>query len=328
MEHGVKTVAILAGGYSSEREISLASGRTALAAFQEAGYNCLFVELTKKGFLLDGNLVKLTDLPVDYVFNVIHGTPGEDGHMSGMLEVLGLPHSTCPTFQSALTFNKAKCNALLRLSGIAVPKGEVFTQFPGADYFNQWSFPLFIKPNRSGSSFGVSRATNAAEIEDAFKGAFKEDYEVVVEEAVIGTEVGCGVVKTAYDLSTGMTFAEAKIQSIAITEIVPTDAAFFDYDAKYEGKSQEITPARLSDSISQNVSAISERVYALLDLRGIVRIDYIVNSDGLPVLIEVNSIPGLSPASIVPQQIGYRGQKLSSVFGAMAEEHMAEHDRK
>ncbi len=130
MENGVKTVVVLAGGYSSEHEISLASGQTAYAAFESAGYRTLFVIVDRSGYSLEGKSVRLEDLGADYVFNSIHGSPGEDGHISGVLELLNLPHSTCPTFQSALTFNKAQCNAVLRDAGIRVPKGQLFNAFP------------------------------------------------------------------------------------------------------------------------------------------------------------------------------------------------------
>ena len=246
----MKTVVVLAGGYSTEHHISLASGRTAEAAFIEAGYKVLFVVLKKDGFWLEDQLIKLTDLGADFVFNIIHGTPGEDGHISGMLEVFGIPHSTCPTFQSALTFNKARCNQILRTAGYDVPKGQLFAQLPDLDLFNTWNFPVFVKPNRAGSSFGVTRVEATEELEAAFNYAFSEDDEVLVEEGVIGTEVGCGVLR----------YNGEQPEAIAITEIVPTDAKFFDYKAKYEGKSQEITPARISTEVAEKISEISQKI--------------------------------------------------------------------
>lgn len=309
----MKTVVVLAGGYSTEHQISLASGRTAEAAFVEAGYKVLFVVLKKNGFWLEDQLIKLTDLGADFVFNVIHGTPGEDGHISGMLEVFGIPHSTCPTFQSALTFNKARCNQILRTAGYDVPKGQLFTQLPDLNMFGNWNFPLFVKPNRAGSSFGVTRVEATDELEAAFNYAFSEDDEVLVEEGIIGTEVGCGVLR----------YNGEQPEAIALTEIVPTEAKFFDYNAKYEGKSQEITPARISKEVAEKISEISMAAYDYLKLEGIVRIDYIITEAQQPVMIEINSIPGLSPASIIPQQIAYRGWKLSEVLAQLAEESIA-----
>jgi len=318
----MKTVAILAGGHSTEHEISIASGRTAERAFIDAGYQVLFVVLNKEGFWLDGQQVKLTDLGLDYVFNIIHGTPGEDGHISGMLEVFGIPHSTCPTFQSALTFNKNSCNQLLRAAGYRVPKGQLFHAQPDASVFENWNFPIFVKPNRAGSSFGVTRVEKVEELDQAFAYAFSEDDEVLVEEGVIGTEVGCGVLMSSVDFTTGES-REATAEAIAITEIVPTESAFFDYQAKYEGKSQEITPARIPAATAEKIASISKAVYNHLKLEGIVRIDFIIDQQGEPTMIEINSIPGLSPASIIPQQIKFRNWELSTVLSTLAEEAMA-----
>jgi D-alanine-D-alanine ligase len=323
MESKHKTVVVLCGGYSSEHKISVASGRTAEAAFLEAGYTVLFVELTKEGFHLNGRKVILGSLDADYVFNVIHGTPGEDGHISGMLEVLGIPHSTCNTFQSALTFNKSLCNRVLAQEGVPVPKGKLFTKTPDfATEFSHWNFPVFVKPNRSGSSFGVTRVETIEALEAAFEYAFSEDSQVLVEEGVIGVEVGCGVLGSSFDFEKG-TSESFKAQTIAITEIVPTESKFFDYQAKYEGKSQEITPARISKAAQSTIERLSLLAYERLDLKGIVRIDFIIQENDQPVMIEINSIPGMSPASIIPQQIRSRNWSLPLVLSTMAEEIMA-----
>jgi len=314
----MKRVVVLAGGYSTEHQISLASGRTAEASFIEAGYKVLFVVLKKDGFWLEDQFVKLTDLGADFVFNAIHGSPGEDGHISGMLEVFGIPHSTCPTFQSALTFNKARCNEIMRTAGYDVPKGQLFNQLPDLALFSDWKFPLFVKPNRAGSSFGVTRVEANEELEAAFNYAFSEDDEVLVEEGIIGTEVGCGVLR----------YNGEQPEAIAMTEIVPTEAKFFDYKAKYEGKSKEITPAQISSEVAEKISRISTTAYDYLKLEGIVRIDFIVTEAQQPIMIEINSIPGLSPASIIPQQIAHRGWKLSEVLAQLAEESMARNQAK
>ncbi len=323
MENVQKLIGVLAGGYSSERGISLASGKTAYDAFIEAGYSTIFIELDRDGFKVDGALVKISDLGLAYVFNVIHGTPGEDGHISGMLEVFGIPHSTCDTFTSALTFSKFQCNTLLRDKGIVVPRGISLMELPDPTIFNDWNFPLFVKPNRSGSSFGVSRITSIEEFTQAFEEAQRECQEVIVEEGITGIEVGCGVLRSAYDFGAGVQLDTQKTQAIAITEIVPTESAFFDYEAKYDGKSQEITPARISEETDALIQDISIHTYDALALKGIVRMDFIIDANKGPVLIEVNSIPGLSPASIVPQQIAYRGWKLSEVLSRLAEEQIA-----
>ena len=321
MENAKKTIGVLAGGFSSEFAISMASGRTAVDAFTKAGYTVLFIQLTTEGFFIEDDRVRLEDLNLDYVFNIIHGAPGEDGHISGMLEVLQIPHSTCSTFESALTFNKAECNALLRLSGFDVPRGELFTEFPGAAHFDAWRFPVFVKPNRSGSSYGVSKVEKPEGLKAAFDYALSEDFQVLVEEGIQGVEVGCGALCSRVDFESGTTNEHASTQAIAITEIVPTEAGFFDYEAKYEGKSQEITPARISTEMNARIKGLTTDVYNRLNLKGIVRMDFIIE-DERPVLIEVNSIPGLSPASIIPQQMAHRGWDISEVLSALAEEAM------
>ena len=323
MENEQKLIGVLAGGYSSERAISLASGKTAYEAFITAGYTAVFIELDQEGFKVDGQLVKISDLGLAYVFNAVHGTPGEDGHISGMLEVFGIPHSTCNTFTSALTFSKFQCNTVLRAEGIVVPRGKSFFDEPSSNTFDQWQYPLFVKPNRSGSSFGVSRIETPEEFSAAFKEAQKECTEVVVEEGISGVEVGCGVLRANYDFASNRELDESATQSIAITEIVPTESTFFDYEAKYDGKSQEITPARIPAETAAAVEQISIRTYDVLGLKGIVRMDYIIDQERGPVLIEVNSIPGLSPASIVPQQVAHRGWQLNHVLSVLAEEHIA-----
>ena len=268
-------------------------------------------------------LVKISDLGLDYVFNAVHGTPGEDGHISGMLEVFGIPHSTCDTFTSSLTFSKFQCNTVLRAEGVVVPRGKSFFEEPNSDTFDQWQYPLFVKPNRSGSSFGVSRIETPEEFSAAFKEAQKEDKEVIVEEGITGVEVGCGVLRANYDFASNKELDESATQSIAITEIVPTESTFFDYEAKYDWKSQEITPARIPAETAATIEQISIRTYDVLGLKGIVRMDYIIDQERGPVLIEVNSIPGLSPASIVPQQVAHRGWQLHHVLSVLAEEHIA-----
>jgi len=324
MENAQKTIVVLAGGFSSEHHISVASGKTAFDAFVSAGFTTLFVILKKEGLFLEDRKVHLGELNADYVFNCIHGTPGEDGHMSGFLKVLNLPHSTCDTFESALTFSKSQCNQLLQLGGFTVPKGRLFQAYPGQEVFQEWQFPLFVKPNSSGSSFGVSKVEDSKQLEAAFEYALSEGGSVLVEEGVIGTEVGCGVLSSSFDYSTGKRLPKATAQAIAITEIVPTEAGFFDYEAKYEGKSQEITPARISEALTKKIEQVSTEVYQYLNLKGIIRIDFIINTEGTPVLIEVNSIPGLSPASIVPQQLKHRGWSLSTVLETMVHEALAQ----
>lgn len=248
----------------------------------------------------------------DLLFNAIHGKPGEDGLLQGYLQMLKIPQTSCEAFEAALTFNKAECNRVLKDFGIRVapsiylhPNREVDSKVVSEKLL----FPVFVKPSRAGSSFGVSRVENAEGLVDAVSFARTEDDRVVIEQGVIGTEVGCGV------------FAkDGTPEIIAITEIVPKKA-FFDYEAKYHGASEEITPARISSEIETEIKRISAEVYNLLHLKGVVRIDYIIEkSSQLPYLIEVNTVPGLSPASIVPQQVAYAGWSLTDFFTLVLEE--------
>ena len=212
-------------------------------------------------------------------------------------------------------------------AGIRVPKGQLFNAFPGITTFEHWRFPIFVKPNCAGSSYGVSRVEKPEQVEAAFHYAFTEGAQILVEEGITGKEVGCGVLRTAFNFDS-KSFESEQSRAIAITEIVPTEGAFFDYEAKYKGKSQEITPARISAALSAEIEATSERVYDLLNLKGIVRMDFIIDENDEAVLIEVNSIPGLSPASIVPQQLASRNWSLKEVLSTQAEEHMAAHKEK
>jgi D-alanine-D-alanine ligase len=313
-------VGILMGGYSSEAGISMQSGETVYQSLDRNIFEPYKVVISRDSWhVVDGDayypMLRNTfrflkdgeELSFDVVFNAIHGHPGEDGYIQALLEIAGVPHSSCGFFESALTMNKHKTSALLKAQGVVVPnsrflfKGDAFDE---VEIEKTFGYPMFIKPNRSGSSFGVTKVTNRAGISDAIREALKEDDQVLIEEAIIGTEAGCGVVKR-----------NGKTEAIAVTEIVPK-RDFFDYQAKYEGASDEITPARIPQAVYDNICSISTFIYDYLDLWGVVRIDYIIR-DNQPYLIEVNSIPGLSPASIVPQQLAYRNWPLPEFFGGL-----------
>ncbi len=313
-------VGILMGGYSSEAGISLQSGETVFNNLDRTIFEPYKVIISRESwhvedgearhpllrntfrFLKDGE-----EFGFDVVFNAIHGHPGEDGYIQALLELAGVPHSCCGFFESALTMNKHKTNALLKAQGVVIPNSRFL--LASDDYHEEeiektFGYPLFIKPNRSGSSFGVTKVTSRAGISDAIREALKEDNQVVIEEAITGTEVGCGVVHR-----------NGKTEAIAVTEIVPK-RDFFDYQAKYEGASEEITPARIPAAVYNEVCRISTFIYEYLGLWGVVRIDYIIRNNQ-PYLIEVNSIPGLSPASIIPQQLAHRNWLLPEFFGGL-----------
>lgn len=320
-----KRVGVFMGGYSSEAGISMQSGQTVLNHLDTNLFDCYGVHISKNAWLVKQgdeswplNRESLTFLKngvetsFDVIFNAIHGHPGEDGYLQALFDLNGIPHSSSGFFESALTFNKHKTNTLLKSQGITVPKSKFITNdehIIPEQIAEEFGLPLFVKPNRSGSSFGVTKVSTVDKLPSAIEAALKEDDQIIIEEAIIGTEVGCGVCK--HD---GIT------ESIAVTEIVSKND-FFDYEAKYLGASEEITPARISAERYAQISKTSEFIYNYLNLWGLVRIDYIIRND-VAYLIEVNSIPGLSPASIVPQQLAYRGWSLSSFFGGLLMDSM------
>ena len=315
-----KKVGVFMGGYSPEWKISMQSGQTVMNSLDLNAFDCYKVVIRKNAWEVEkgdktwplnkGDLSFFDGenrITFDVIFNAIHGHPGEDGYLQALFELAEIPHSSCGFFESALTFNKNKTNALLSKQGHIIPKSRLILKGDEIDpeeVCNHFNLPLFIKPNRSGSSFGVSKVSSQDYILPAIEAALKEDDQVIIEEAILGKEVGCGVVNR-----------NGKVEAIAITEIVPKKE-FFDYEAKYQGASEEITPARIDSHLYDEICSISERIYKYLNLWGVIRIDFIIR-DEIPYLIEVNSIPGLSPASIVPQQLAYRGWALPEFFGGL-----------
>lgn len=323
-----KKVGVLMGGYSSEFEISILSGQTVMDNVDRNLFEPFAIHVTKSEWVLvDGEnripvdknnfTVELNGetIQFDVLFNAIHGTPGEDGLLQGYLAMLGIPHTSCAAFEASLTFNKGECNQVLRDFGIRCAP-SVYVH-PGQEADSEMitkllQFPVFVKPSRAGSSFGVSRVERVDQIEEAVKFARTEDDRVIIEQGVIGTEVGCG----AY-------VKDGKVEILALTEIVPKKA-FFDYEAKYKGMSEEITPARIAPEVEAEIRHVTQKVYELLHLRGIVRVDYIIEGKtGMPYLIEVNTVPGLSPASIVPQQVKHAGMSLTNFFTLVLNEAQA-----
>jgi len=321
-------VGVFVGGYSSEAGISRKSGKTVIDNLDKNIFDIYEVEINRDAwFVKQGDQSwplhrgKLTfykneeETRFDVVFNAIHGHPGEDGYLQALFELNNIPHSSCGFFESALTFNKSKTNALAKTIGINIPKAVFITQAENIIAENlvaELGLPMFIKPNRSGSSFGVSKVKHLADVQKAIAEALKEDDQIVAESAVIGTEVGCGVVRLA-----------GKTEAIAVTEIV-SKREFFDFEAKYEGASEEITPARIEQELYDNICRQGEQLYDFFGLKGIVRIDFIIQHNA-PFLIEINSIPGLSPASIVPQQLEYKGWQLQDFFGRLLLETIEQH---
>ncbi|WP_115461709.1 D-alanine--D-alanine ligase [Winogradskyella aurantiaca] len=320
----MKTIAVIMGGYSSEYEISLKSGEVVYEHLDKDLYEVFRVHIFKnKWVVLDdagneypidkSNFSALIDNKMrnfDCVFNAIHGSPGEDGYMQGYFELLGIPHTSCTMYQAALTFNKRDLLATLKPYGIRsaenyyINKGDTVD---AAQIVSKVGLPCFVKANRAGSSFGISKVYKSEDLEEAIQSAFKEDHEVIIESFLDGTEVSVGVITY-----------KGEIMVLPITEIV-SENDFFDYKAKYQGESQEITPARISREWQEKVSTIARQIYMVLGLSGFSRSEFIFK-DGHPYLLEVNTVPGLTAESILPQQAAEAGINLKDLFGNAIEE--------
>lgn len=311
-------IAIIMGGYSSEYKISLQSGQLVYETLDTSKYNAYRVHIFKEKwvvlnamdeeFPINKNdfsvVINNTKITFDCVFNAIHGSPGEDGLMQAYFELLRIPHTSCNMYQAALTYNKRDCLSALKPYGIKTAESYYVNLGDPIDediIISKVGLPCFVKANRSGSSFGISKVYKKEDFQQALKIAFKEDHEVIIESFLDGIEVSVGVLEY-----------KEKTIVLPITEIV-SDNDFFDYEAKYLGKSQEITPARISEEQAEIVSALAKKVYSVLKLRGFSRSEFIFK-DGEPHLLEVNTVPGLTSASILPQQAAQYGISLNDLF--------------
>ena len=313
-------IALLAGGNSSEREIALQSAGQIADALDASKYDVKVIDLHHRDWTyttpdgrkypLDKNDFSLTvdgeRTEFEYALIIIHGTPGEDGKLQGYLDMMGIPYSSCSQVSSTITFDKITTKRAVAGRGINLAKEILLGRGDKADAAEivaRLGLPVFVKPNASGSSFGVTKVTDAAGIEAAVEKAFSESDEVLIEECISGREVGCGVI-----------IAGGKEYLFPITEIVPKKE-FFDYEAKYEaGMSEEITPARISDDVKAKLNRMTLDAYRACRCRGVVRIDFIVTDAGEPYMIEINSIPGMSGGSIVPKQVRTMGMTLGELY--------------
>lgn len=314
----MKKVAIIMGGYSSEYQISLKSGNVVYQFLDQnlyKGYRIhilkdkwVYVDEHDNEFPIDRNDFSTTvngeKITFDVVFNAIHGTPGEDGLMQAYFELLGIPQSSCDYYQAALTFNKRDLLSVLKPYGIKTATSYYLNQ---GDEINEEAIlktvglPCFVKPNKSGSSFGISKVKTKDELAFAIVNAYKEDNEIIIESFLDGTEVSVGVINY-----------KGKITVLPITEIV-SENDFFDYEAKYLGKSQEITPARISPEMTEKVSAVAKKAYEVLKMSGFSRSEFII-VNGEPHMLEMNTIPGLTTESLIPQQAKEAGIPLTDLF--------------
>ncbi len=322
-----KNIAIIMGGYSSEFEISLKSGQVVFETLDGSTYNAfrihifkekwVYVDSNENEFPIDKNdfsvIVDGKKITFDCVFNAIHGTPGEDGYMQGYLELLNIPHTSCGMYQAALTFNKRDCISTLKPYGIKTAISYFVNLGDTIDenaIVEKVGLPCFVKANKAGSSFGITKVYKKEDLLNALDVAFKEDDEVIIESYLDGTEVSVGVITY-----------KGEVKVLPITEIVSNND-FFDYKAKYLGESQEITPARLSKEQEEKVTHVAKKVYEVLKMKGFSRSEYIFK-DGEPHLLEVNTVPGMTKASILPQQAAAAGISLAELFGNAIEESLA-----
>ena len=322
-----KTVAIIFGGYSSEWVISEMSAKVVLKHLDISRFTPYLVRISKEGWnvnLQDGSSIAVDrndfsfstngqKVRFDVVFNAIHGTPGEDGKLQGYFDMLGIPYTSPGVMASALTFSKSYCNGFLRqyddvniAASVMVRKGD---EVDGAAILKKVGLPCFVKPNNLGSSFGITKLKEASKFDEALAKALENDDEAVIEQFVNGIEIASGVYK-----------ANGEVIALPLTEIVSKNE-YFDFEAKYEGAADEITPARIPDTVRDLIQETTRRVFARLKLSGMSRIDYIVEK-GVPYLIEVNTIPGLSESSLLPQQVAHAGMSLKAFFGLLIDEAM------
>ena len=321
-------IAIIMGGFSSEHQISLLSGQNVYVQLNREKYTPYRVVIsTEKWVCLDDTdkeyPVNRADFTVEIgndkvsfgcVFNAIHGTPGEDGLMQSYFKLLGLPQTSCGYYQAALTFNKRDLLSVLKPYGIKsapscyLNEGDRINE---EEIIKKVGLPCFVKANKAGSSFGISKVYTKEEIQPAIAKAFREDNEIIIESFLEGTEVSVGVI--TYKGATKV---------LPITEIV-TENDFFDYEAKYEGKSQEITPARISDTERAHVEQYAKLAYEVLKMKGYTRSEFIL-IDEIPYMLEMNTTPGLTEQSILPKQALAAGLSLSELFESAIEEALNE----
>ena len=322
----IKNIAIIMGGYSSEVEISLKSGEVVFNHLNRDLYNPYKVhilknkwvvldqnnkefEINRHDFSADLNGEKLT---FDCVFNAIHGNPGENGALIAYLELIGLKHTSAPFYQMALTFNKRDTLSAVKAYGIKtatsvyLDKGDPIKT---EEIIKKVYLPCFVKPNNAGSSFGISKVSKEDELIPAIHKAFEEDNQILIESFLDGTEISVGVIEY-----------KNKVKVLPITEIV-SENDFFDYEAKYLGKSEEITPARISKLQLKNAEIVAKKVYKILNMRGFSRSEYIFRGNE-PYFLELNTVPGLTTESILPQQAIKAGISLEDLFGNAIEQSL------
>jgi len=323
-----KTIALVTGGFSGEAVISYKSATTIGNNLDREKFNVYKIDINPKGWFYefeDG--IKLAvdkndfsirldheKIKFDAVFIGMHGTPGEDGKLQGYFDTLKIHYTGCDAASSAITFNKRYTVAVAKMAGIAVADSiHLFKHLPvnASQISNELKLPVFVKPNNGGSSIGMSKVSKAEDMEAAIAKAFKEDDQVLVEEMVQGREVTVGVFNT-----------KGNILVLPLTEVkAHNDKDFFDFEAKYQGKSTEVTPAQVDEVIADKIRDAAKKIYSVFNCRGVVRIDFIYNEEaGKPFMLEINTIPGQSEASIIPQKVKAMGWSLKKFYTKLDEE--------
>jgi D-alanine-D-alanine ligase len=322
-----KIIGIASGGFTSEREISKKSGQVVFNCLLDGPYECYQIDLAKDQWTVEdtaGNTYSLQkgnfsftidgqEKQFDCIVNMIHGAPGENGQFAGYLEMLDIAHTSCPSEVAALTYNKRDCLAVAAAMGI--PTANRYTLNQGETISlnaieEKVGFPCFVKANRAGSSFGVYKVYDKNELQPAIEKAFKEDHQLLIETALQGKEITVGVLEW-----------ENEVKVLPITEII-SENDFFDYQAKYEGKSTEITPAQLPSEWEANAKTMAKQLYSQMGLKGISRSEFIFQ-DGVPHLLEINTIPGMTLQSIIPQQAEAAGIPLLQLLSGVIETSLA-----
>lgn len=322
-------IALVTGGYSGESVISYRTATTIRQQLDQSLFEVHWIDITRTGWFHVGIDDRRTPickddfsvsidgqrLQFDAVFIAMHGTPGEDGKLQGYFEMLGIPFTGCDATTAALTFNKRYATAVAAAAGVAVAKSVLLIKgqsYDVSELVSSLRYPLFIKPNNGGSSIGMSKIDQPGPaLQQALDKAFAEDEQVLVEEMVVGREFTVGVYSS-----------KGALAVLPITEVeADKDMPFFDFEAKYQGKSTETTPAAISEPMAEKIRVAAQQVYRAFNCRGVVRIDFIYNDqEQRPYMLEVNSIPGQSEASIIPQQVRSAGLSLSEFYSMLLQD--------
>ena len=321
-----KNIALVTGGFSGESVISYKSAAAIFENIDTEKWNCYLIDINPQGWFyineqkekssVDKNDFSIIDNGKKILFDAVlvglHGTPGEDGKLQGYFDCLNIPYTSCNAASSALTFNKRYTVAVAAFAGISVAKSmHLFMHSPVTteQILSELTLPLFVKPNNGGSSLGISKVKIAEDLQAAIERAFKEDEQILVEEFISGRELTIGVFKS-----------KGKIITLPMTEII-SENEFFDFQAKYEGASEEVTPADVSEEIAEKIRVEARKAYSVFNCNGVIRIDFIYNEEmGKPYLLEINTVPGQSAASIVPQQVMAMGWTLKEFYSTLLED--------